>query len=148
MIAKKKSYLLYMPGWIVLFVFLSVVFQACGKKADPIPPKYEPVCAPVELKEKVQGDTVILSWRHSGRPGASKYTIYRAALDAAKPACPGCPLIFQDMGSLSVDSATETVEFKDQMSSGFIYTYKVVPVGLTGDKGPASNLVVIDLSLQ
>jgi len=145
MITNSKPHSFYIFGLIALLMSSLVLF-ACGKKAPPVPPKQLPIYAPIALKGTVQGDTVILNWRASGSQRPVKYEVFRAAADAAKPACPGCPLIFQAVGSLNVDPATETVEFKDQVIAGFIYTYKVLPVGSSGDKGPASNLLVIDRS--
>jgi hypothetical protein len=103
---------------------------------------------PIELKGSVDADTVLLTWRHYAGTARNKYTLLRAQSDATKPACTECPMIFQMVGTLNVDRDTEVVEFKDQVPAGFIYTYKVHSVGSSGDRGPASNSVVIDRSKQ
>jgi hypothetical protein len=50
------------------------------------------------------------------------------------------------VGRITVDAATQVVEYKENVADGFIYTYKVQRIGGAGDKWPASNAVVIDLS--
>lgn len=136
--------------WILLlaaFLFLPAGFLGCGKKAPPVPPGPTPLQFPVELKGTVQHDTVYLTWRHAN-PGPGRYVVSRAASDASKPDCQGCPLIFQELETLTVDKGTETVEFKDSVMPGFIYRYRVQSLTSSGNRGLASNMVVIDTSLN
>jgi hypothetical protein len=42
----------------------------------------------------------------------------------------------------------QNATFSEQVSAGFVYTYKVRPVGSGGDQGQDSNAVIIDRSVK
>lgn len=127
---------------------VSAGLLSCGKKAPPIPPERPPLAQVTQLNGALEGDTVKLTWRHTGTRSTKAYVVLRAQSDAAKPDCPRCPIIFQQVGIRTVDADTETVEFTEPVPTGFIYTYKVQPVGSSGDRGPDSNVVIIDRSVH
>lgn len=135
-------------GWLLMAAALVLAaLGGCGKKGPPVAPKSPPLPQVTELKGHLEGDTVFLSWRPAASDARIKgYVVLRAQADAAKPPCPGCPRVFQKVGEPSVDGDTEAVEFSEPVPHGFIYTYKVLPVGSSGDQGPESNYVTIDRS--
>ncbi|KJS29843.1 MAG: hypothetical protein VR64_18730 [Desulfatitalea sp. BRH_c12] len=135
-------------GWALALIAISLLgVWSCGKKAPPVPPKRPPLPRAADLKGQLVDDTVTLTWqRGTSAEGITAYVIMRAQADVSKPPCPGCPLVFQKVGSVDVDRDTETVVFSDPVPPGFVYTYKVQPVGSSGDRGPDSNAVIIDRS--
>lgn len=119
----------------------------CGKKAPPVPPKRPPLPQVTELKGHLQGDTVTLTWRAApAAAGIRGYVVLRAQVSASGPSCPGCPLVFQKAGVVNSDQGTGELAFSEPVPAGFIYTYKVQPVGSSGDRGPSSNRIIIDRS--
>lgn len=131
---------------MIILVSMGMILVGCGKKAPPIPPGRLPSIVPVELKATLEGNEVYLTWRHITNEAQGRYDVLRSLVNADKPACADCPIIFQKVGRVSVDAATQVVEYKERVSPGYIYSYKVRSIGGAGDKGPASNVVVIDLS--
>jgi len=121
----------------------------CGRKAPPVPPRRAPLPPVTGLIGRLEGDVVTLTWRRDPAAGATRgYIVLRAQTSAANPPCAGCPLIFQTAGELSGDRGAETIEFSESVLPGFIYTYKVQPVGSAGDRGQDSNRVIIDRSAE
>lgn len=136
---------------MVLTLVLLVGFGmwGCGVKAPPVPPQRPPMQPAEGLTGSLEGDTVILTWRHDPNvKSIDSYVVLRVQDDPAAPQCPGCPLIYQRVGTLPVDRATREVRFSETVPEGYIYTYKVRAVGATGDQGPDSKTIVIDRSVH
>ncbi|MDA8140914.1 MAG: hypothetical protein M0036_19875 [Desulfobacteraceae bacterium] len=127
-------------AWII-----TAITMGCGIKAAPVPPNRSSLTTVTALKGRLEDNRVTLTWPNSG--GNASYLVLRATSDPAKP-CPGCPLVFQTIGTAKIDPATESVTYSELVASGFVYTYKVQPVGSAGDRGSDSNMVVIDRSAQ
>lgn len=128
-------------------MLLMAAVGGCGKKGPPVAPKSAPLPQVTTLEGRLEGDTAYLSWRPGEKTGGIKaYVILRSQADPAKPPCPGCPRVFQRVGEMAPDPKAEAVQFSEPTASGFIYTYKVQPIGASGDPGPDSNAVTIDRS--
>lgn len=126
---------------------LSMATAGCGKKGPPVPPGHTPLAQTTSLKGNLEGDSVHLNWRPGDTAGGIKeYVVLRSQVDPAKPPCPGCPHVFQRVGTVAPDPLTPSVHFTEPAAPGFIYTYKVQPVGPSGETGPDSNTVTIDRS--
>jgi hypothetical protein len=135
-------------GWLLLgALMLATAAGGCGKKGPPVPP-HRPVPLQVTtLAGRLAHDTIWLDWRAAEAvQGIKKYVILRSQVDPANPPCPGCPRVFQRVGEVTPAPETEQVQFSEPTAPGFIYTYKVQPVGLSGETGPESNAVTIDRS--
>ena len=134
-------------GWLLLCAVLVTTVGGCGKKGPPIPPRSTPLPQVTTLAGRLEGDAIHLSWRPGESvKGIKSYVILRSQVDPAKPPCPGCPRVFQRVGQVAPDPKAQAVQFSEPTASGFIYTYKVQPVGASGDSGPESNAVTIDRS--
>ena len=135
-------------GWLLLGLALLVMaFGGCGKKAPPVAPKSPLLPQVTTLEGHLEGDTVYLNWRPGeSAKGIKGYTVLRSQTDPAKPPCPGCPRIFQRVGEVAPAPDGKRVQFSEPTASGFIYTYKVQPLGPSGETGPESNAVTIDRS--
>jgi hypothetical protein len=135
-------------GWFVLCAILLVAtFGGCGKKGPPVAPKRPALPQVTTLEGHLEGETIFLSWRPGESvKGIKAYVILRSLVNPADPPCPGCPRVFQRVGEIAPDPNAEALQFSEPAAPGFIYTYKVQPVGTTGDPGPDSNAVTIDRS--
>lgn len=117
---------------------------ACGKKAPPVPPKRPPLTRPAALEGRMAESQVRLTWRRGEvRPAVTAYAVMRAQWPADQPPCKGCPLIFKEAGVVEVDPDVDEIEFTDLVQDGQVYSYQVVPIGSSGDRGPASNRIVL-----
>ncbi len=134
-------------AWLLCALMLATTTAGCGKKGPPVPPDHTPLAQVTSLKGRLEGDSVHLNWRpgDTGR-GIKEFVVLRSQVDPAKPPCPGCPQIFQRVGTVAPDPLTQTAQFTESTAAGFIYTYKVQPVGASGERGPDSNTVTIDRS--
>jgi hypothetical protein len=135
-------------GWFLLCAVLLVTsFGGCGKKGPPVPPQRPPLPQVTTLEGRLEGETIFLNWRPGeAARGIKAYVVLRSLVDPAKPPCPGCPRVFQRVGEIASDPSAEALQFSEPAAPGFIYTYKVQPLGTTGDPGPDSNAVSIDRS--
>jgi predicted small lipoprotein YifL len=133
-------------GWIAVLISLCFLATAgCGRKGPPVPPQRTPLPQATELSGRLEGDTATLTWRRpAAAQGLREYAVMRAQSKGSDPACPGCPLVFQEAERITTDVDTDTFEFSERVPEGFIYTYKVQTVEASGDRGQDSNRVIID----
>jgi hypothetical protein len=132
-------------GVVMIAVCLcALALGACGRKAPPVPPRRPPLPQPTALEGTRDGDTVRLTWQQ-GRHGQGvvRYAVMRARWPVEEPPCDGCPLIFEEVGSVTVEPAMEEIEFEEPVAADMVYSYKVVPVGSSGERGTASNRIVL-----
>lgn len=138
----RNRYALY--GLMIITCLLMLGPWGCGKKAPPVPPKRPPLPQPTTLKGFMDGNRIRLTWQQgeSGQ-GVTGYAVMRAQWPADQPPCDGCPLIFREVGTLTVEPDVEAFEFNDLLQTGQVYSYKVLPIGSSGDRGSASNRIVL-----
>jgi hypothetical protein len=130
---------------LTLILLAGLALWGCGVKGPPVPPQRPPLQPAEGLTGSLEGDTVILTWHHDpGAKGIDSYVVLRAQDDPATPECPGCPRIYQRVGTAHVDRATRELRFSETVPDGYVYTYKLRAVGTTGDQGPDSRTIVID----
>ena len=141
---------LVIPGLIIAVISGFLLMTGCGRKAPPVAPQQNPPPAVDDLRADLEHDLVKLSWSHNPENwGATSYVVLRAQTDLSRPACPGCPLVFQKAGTVQVAKVLRrtkhNLSFSQTLMTGFTYTFKVRPVFGSGAQGPDSNLVVLDL---
>ncbi len=126
------------PVPIVAVLFLAVFSLAllggCGKKGDPVPPRYTLPPAVTDLKASYSDGSITLTWTMPPKAEyISKVRISRSELEVVGEQCPGCPRQFlliagfaggdprifleKEKGYRFVDTAVKT---------GRLYTYKVI----------------------
>lgn len=140
----------WLPGWakMVAAALLLAASSGCGVKAPPVPPNRPPLPEVTELGGTLEGNEAMLAWRATGGggDGIRSFDVFRAQSRADQASCAGCPLIFQKVGRVELTRDADRYVFSEPVAAGFIYTYKVQPVGPGGAPGPESNRVVIDRS--
>lgn len=131
---------------MVLLVLGQAVLGGCGKKAPPVAPKQPPVPAVKDLAAVYKIGRIVLQWHHpGGDPPAVAYQVLQSRHAVSRPACPGCPLIFERLTTETVPETLRTQRFLLEVdvpaAPGFIYHFKVVPLQFSGASGPDSNVV-------
>jgi hypothetical protein len=84
---RRRRMLFPMLGGILFVLFCS----GCGKKGDPIPPRFIPLPAIAALTADSAPEGILLHWSTPGPVGAiDHFRIVRSEAPADR-ACPGCP---------------------------------------------------------
>ncbi len=135
---------------IFALTLATVLIIACGKKAPPVAPRSLPLVGVSDLQGSLNQSTVRLTWRHTPETlRAAGYIVLRAQSALSKPECPDCPKVFQKVETISLSRSSrkkpQVMEFYQDVTVGFRYTYNVRPYLSSGAQGPDSNLVVIAL---
>jgi hypothetical protein len=135
----------YRIRWAIFALCLLMVgVWACGRKAPPVPPKRPPLPQPMEVNAWREGDTIGLSWRPGEHDrGVVRYAVLRSQWPVEAPPCESCPLVFQEVGSVDAAPETDAYTFTDRIQTDLVYSYKIEPIGSAGDRGPASNRIVV-----
>jgi hypothetical protein len=92
---------------------------------------------------------VLLGWHHpGGESPAVGYHVLKSQRSVSQPECPGCPMIFQRIGTEKLQPILRTqrhaLEFEATAQVGYRYHFKVVPIESSGAQGPDSNVVKIE----
>lgn len=137
-------HLLLMP-----LVAAVLVWGGCGVKAPPVAPEQPPMPSVMDLKAAYSNGRVLLGWHHpGGESPAVGYHVLKSQRSVSQPGCPGCPIIFQRIGTEKLQRTLRTkhhaLEFEAVAQAGYLYHFKVVPIESSGAQGPASNVVKID----
>jgi hypothetical protein len=138
-------------GVLLLAAVLATgVFAAgCGKKGPPVPPSQPPVPAAAHLTGDINNAVVTLRWQLDPSAGnVTVYTVYRAAYSLSGPQCPTCPMVFQKIGTVTVEKGEEALSFSERVPLGFHYTYKVRPHNTGALSEPDSNTVGVDAAQE
>lgn len=110
------------------------LFQACGKKGNPVPPRLVPPQAVTDLRVFPEKGFIRLSWTlPDGRTDIARIKILRSDLEIAGDDCPGCPRLYATVEELSprdsriAPEGERGLRYLDEgLKPGRLYTYKVV----------------------
>ena len=114
------------------FVLVSMTCAAATAFAQSGPP--------TNLRAKVTGGAVVLSWNAPQIGTAARYVVYRAMAPAINTPTPS--LSFMKVGSTRGTSFTDKTPAK-----GSIYVYYVAAMGTNGPAGPRSNTLAVKVPL-
>lgn len=134
-------------AWLRLLVItgaLLLVITACGRKAPPVPPRFDGLTPPTGVTARLQGETLILAWSDPPLSEASLvtgYRIYLSTLDDGDESCEGCPVRFEKVG----DAGPAERRFRLAVSPGTRYTLEVRATAEGGYVSDPSKPVAVDL---
>ncbi len=132
---------------IVLFTLIicsmTVIFSVgCGKKRSPIPPVTmdNNLAAPFDMKYKVGGSKLVLSWRHQIDQKKAKIEPDGFEVFMAKKTfedCEGCPFAFKLIGFVASPLKTLSVPIE----KGYKYYFRVQALDEDGLRSEYSKTI-------
>jgi hypothetical protein len=142
--------------WLIVIGCVGL-FLACGVKKPPLPPRHKSPPPVERLEYHLHEAGVTLSWRLSDSAEDSRqyaqvayYRIYRSTIDIDRPACDTCPVLFKKIAEVSVPAEPHetrsafAVSYREIVTPGLRYHYKVTACSVRDDEGKASNVVEFD----
>ncbi|SCY75412.1 fibronectin type III domain-containing protein [Desulfoluna spongiiphila] len=134
-------------GWVrrvCLLCALILVCAACGRKAPPVPPRFDGLTPPAGVTARVQGEAIIVTWSDpplsEGRL-VTGYRIYSSTLNEGEGVCEGCPVRFEKIG----DAGSGERRFRLDVSPGTRYLIEVRATAEGGYVSEPSRRVEVDL---
>ena len=145
---QKNSYFDNYLNLSIVMVAICVLTAACGVKAPPTPPDYEPPAAVTDLGYALEENgSVALSWSLSGRE-RDKGTrlrgarVYRSKEALDSPACEDCPRIYTVAKDLPLEQGR--MVYREPLQKGSRYYYKVIIYDESNRESKDSNVVTFD----
>ena len=131
-------------GKALLLSLLLLVCTACGRKAPPVPPRFDGLTPPAGVTATVEGETLTVSWSDPPLTEWRLVTGYRVYLSMVKEGdepCKGCPVRFEKVG----DTGANEERFSFSASPGALYTIEVRATAEGGYLSDPSRRVSVDL---
>ncbi|MBU0994047.1 MAG: hypothetical protein KJ737_16250 [Proteobacteria bacterium] len=133
---RKKA---FVTGFFFIVCLSVGLFASCGKKTLPVPPTPFDPPSVEQLSYAIDGNIVTLSWLFTEKAGkkeipVSGFFVYRAKLKLAEGLCEGCPVKFRRIAEIRYGSESKYA-FRESISAGNRYIYKVTPFSDNGMKG-------------
>ncbi|WP_300673798.1 fibronectin type III domain-containing protein [Desulfoluna sp.] len=129
---------------LILVGMLLLMCTACGRKAPPVPPRFDGLTPPAGVTARVQEKTLIVAWSDPSRSEwrlVTGYRIYLSTLKQGEESCKGCPVRFEKVG----DAGAGERQFRLAASPGVLYTFEVRATAEGGYLSDPSKRVVVDL---
>ena len=132
-----------------LSLLLCFSYFGCGIKGPPVPPRRLPVPAIQNLAYQVADGSATLTWSLpgplSGRQAEqAAFGLYRSRTALEKPACDGCPQVFEKVATVSyVHTDANRYSIDVPLEPGYRYVFKV-RLETGGSSGPDSNSILFD----
>jgi hypothetical protein len=136
---------------LAALLFVAMAATGCGKKGDPVPPRFisPPVIAGLAADSVAEG--ILLGWSAPGPiAGIDHFRIVRSEA-IADQACPGCPQEYRPLATPKVNDpvlrhAREgTFGYLDSaVTAGRFYSYRISVCdsrGLCGELSPPAGLL-------
>lgn len=126
----------------MFFILLLICFlctPACGRKMPPVPPGAPPLPPVTDLKHRLDGDRVSLSWTAPSGAGSDQLAGYAVLRSVADPDedCSGCPILFERVRSLG----PSITDYSEPVTPGRQYIYKVLALTAYQAPSPDSDLI-------
>lgn len=132
---------------LAALVFAAGLLAACGRKADPVPPRHLPPPVVSDLAALLEGDRLTLTWslpvpdEKIGR--AQAVTVYQFRAVAGDSICPGCPPVFKALAEVDAQGKGGPMAYRTRLEKGYRYVFKVTVRGEDGVAGEDSNRVQV-----
>ena len=129
---------------LFLLGMLLLVCVACGRKAPPVPPRFDGLTPPAGVAATVKDEMVVVSWSDppfSEWNEVTGYRIYLSILKEGEEPCTGCPVRFEKAG----DAGAGETQFSFSASPGVLYTIEVRATAEGGYVSDPSKQVQVDL---
>ena len=145
--------------WLAFFFLalagLGLLWDGCGKKGPPRPPRQPSPPAVKDLSYAVDNQIVELSWTIQDSDDRSTsspvgYKVFRSKLSAEESSCENCPIRFVEIGDVIVQSKgldkskPIKMRFAEVIEPGYRYIYKVIAYDKNGESSKDSNTVQFD----
>lgn len=136
----------------IVWLAVSLMVCACGRKGPPEPPRGGRPPAISDLRYRVSGNTIELSWTvpQTGDKDilpATGVLIYRSKETSGQAECPSCPIKFEEIGDVPVAEGAagraqpQRAVFSHEIETGYRYIYKANTYNKDGVVGRDSNFV-------
>ncbi len=135
--------------FLVAAMLLCMCIFGCGRKDMPTAPRQVPPQPVSDLRARLTGNQVELTWSYSkalsGSEPITGFGVFRAE-ESVSESCPGCPFLFHRVADIPFwegrDGAS-VMTYRDTLESGYRFRYKVVCYS-AGLAGKDSNVVVVE----
>ncbi|MEA3280242.1 MAG: hypothetical protein U9Q38_06560 [Thermodesulfobacteriota bacterium] len=141
-------------GQIAIFSILlciAVFSLGCGRKAPPVPPRYEPPPTVNDLSSSIDKDMIELSWTIPHKKGKiasdpDGFILYRSKTLLSEPVCKKCPVLFKRIADIPIEEkdVNKKITYEETLEKGYRYIYKVTVYINTGASGKDSNYIEFD----
>jgi hypothetical protein len=134
---------------LITAMLIGFYFPGCGRKEMPSAPRLVPPQPVADLRVRLAGNQVELTWSFSkslsGSESIKGFGVFRAS-ESVSESCSNCPFLFQriaDIPFLEGQDGASVMTFRDTLEKGYRYRYKVIcySVGLASKD---SNVVVVE----
>jgi len=135
---------------LTLLLAVMTIWQGCGRKGPPIPPRQFVPPAVADLTVSMDGDVLRLTWsvpRIDGKviTKIAGFIVYRSKT-MLTDACQTCPLRFRQVADMRIESREylkKPQAYTETLESGYAYRYKVTAYTRSRVMGKESNVVAI-----
>jgi hypothetical protein len=134
---------------LITAMLIGLYFLGCGRKEMPSAPRLVPPQPVADLRVRLAGNQVELTWSFSkalsGSESIKGFGVFRAS-ESVSESCSNCPFLFQriaDIPFLEGQDGASVMTFRDTLEKGYRYRYKVICYS-TGLASKDSNVVVVE----
>ena len=135
---------------LIAAMLLCLCILGCGKKEMPSAPRQVPPQPVTDLRLRLAGNQVELTWSfskaHYGSEPVKGFGVFRAS-ESVSESCGNCPFLFKRVAEVPFPADRDgaaVMTYRDMLESGYRYRYKVICYSTTGLAGKDSNVVVVE----
>jgi len=137
---------------VSILIALFLLLPGCGKKGPPVPPRQSPVPSVSDLKYRIDGSLLTLTWtipkeKEGEKTAFDGFILYRYKSPISNSPCKNCPKLFHKVADIKIDTfgnGIKNMKHRDEVEKGFAYTYKVILYTKNGASGVDSNYVIFN----
>ena len=133
---------------LIAVMLLGLCILGCGKKEMPSEPRQVPPQPVTDLRVRLAGNQVELTWSFSkanyGSEPIKGFGVFRAS-ESVSESCGNCPFLLKRVAEIPFPADRDgaaVMTYRDTLESGYRYRYKVICYSTTGLASRDSNGVV------